>query len=167
MKDYISKNGHIYNEYFTEDKFINERLKIIDTEIQELNQEKDHYSVYKLESLIKTKIALLYQLGKNKEALRTIKDNIYFVPIRRMLIDKERENGNIDQVEKLLKEGMSIALKQGNCRTVAYYIEELLSIYGKQNDNEKYKDLVQETLFKYSRASFKYYKKLKELYTEE
>ena len=150
-----------------ENKFINERLKIIDAKIQELNQEKDYYSEYKLESLIKTKIALLYQLGMDKEALETIKDNIYFVPIRRMLIDKARENGNIDQVEKLLKEGMNIALKRGHCGTVTYYIEELLSIYEKQNNNEKYKDLVQETLFKYSRASFKYYKKLKELYKKE
>lgn len=41
------------------------------------------------------------------------------------------------------------------------------SIYEKQNKNEKYKDLVEKTLFKYSRASFKYYKKLKELYTKE
>lgn len=167
LGDYSEGIEKILDEYFTEDKFINERLKIIDTKIQELNQEKDHYSEYKLESLIKTKIALLYQLGMDKEALETIKDNIYFVPIRKMLIDKERENGNIDQVEKILKEGMSIALKQGHCGTVTYYIEELLSIYEKQNNNEKYKDLVQETVFKYSRASFKYYKKLKELYTKE
>lgn len=167
LGDYSDGIEKILDENFIENKFINERLKIIDTKIQELNQEKDHYSEYKVESLIKTKIALLYQLGMDKEASKTIKDNIYFVPIRRMLIDKERENGNIDQVEKLLKEGMSIALKRGHCGTVTYYIEELLSIYEKQNNNEKYKDLVQETLFKYSRASFKYYKKLKELYTKE
>ena len=172
LGDYSDGIEKILDEYFIEDKFINERLKIIDTKIihtkiQELRKEKDHYSEYKLESLIKTKIALLYQLGMDKEALETIKDNIYFVPIREMLIDKERENGNIDQVEKLLKEGMSIALKRGHCGTVTYYIEELLSTYEKQNNNEKYKNLVQETLFKYSRASFKYYKKLKELYTKE
>lgn len=167
LGDYSDGIEKILDENFIEDKFINERLKIIDAKIQELNQEKDHYTEYKLESLIKTKIALLYQLGNDKEALRTIKDNIYFVPIRRMLIDKEREKGNIDQVEKLLKEGMSIAVTRGHYGTVTYYIEELLSIYERQNDNEKYKDLVQETLFKYSRASFKYYKKLKELYTKE
>lgn len=167
LGDYSEGIEKILDEYFTEDKFINERLKIIDTKIQELRKEKDHYSEYKLESLIKTKIALLYQLGMDKKALETIKDNIYFVPIRKMLIDKEKENGNIDQAEKLLKEGMNIALKRGHCGTVTYYIEELLSIYEKQNNNEKYKDLVQETLFKYSRASFKYYKKLKELYTKE
>lgn len=167
LGDYSDGIEKILDEYFIENKFINERLKIIDAKIQELNQEKNHYSEYKLESLIKTKIALLYQLGMDKEALETIKDNIYFVPIRKMIIDKEKENGNIDQVEKLLKEGMNIALKRGHCGTVTYYIEELLSIYEKQNNNEKYKDLVQETLFKYSRASFKYYKKLKELYTKE
>ncbi len=104
LGDYSDGIEKILDEYFTEDKFINERLKIIDTKIQELNKEKDRYSEYELENLIKTKIALLYQLGKDKEALGTIKDNIYFIPIRRMLIDKERENGNIDQVEKLLKE---------------------------------------------------------------
>lgn len=167
LGDYFDGIEKILDEYFTEDKFVNERLKIIDTKIQELKKEKDHYSEYKLESLIKTKIALLYQLGMDEEVLETIKDNIYFVPIRKMLIEKERKNGNIDQVEKLLKEGMDIALKRGYCGTVTDYIEELLSIYEKQNKNEKYKDLVQKTLFKYSRASFKYYKKLKELYTKE
>ena len=62
---------------------------------------------------------------------------------------------------------MKIALKRGHYGTVTYYIEELLSIYKEQNQKEKYKNLVEETLFKYSRGSFKYYKKLKDLYTEE
>ncbi len=167
LGDYSDGIEKVLDEHFIEDKFVNERLKIIDEKIQELEQQEDHYSEYKLEELIKTKIALLYQLGMDKEAIKTIKENIYYVPIRRMLIDIERKNENIDNVEKLLKEGMKIALKRGHYGTVTYYIEELLSIYKEQNQKEKYKNLVEETLFKYSRGSFKYYKKLKELYTEE
>lgn len=167
LGDYSDGVEKVLDEYFIEDKFVNERLKIIDDKIQELEQQEDHYSEYKLEELIKTKIALLYQLDMDKEAIKTIKENIYYVPIRRMLIDIERKNENIDNVEKLLKEGMKIALKRGHYGTVTYYIEELLSIYKEQNQKEKYKNLVEETLFKYSRGSFKYYKKLKELYTEE
>ena len=167
LGDYSDGIEKVLDEHFIEDKFVNERLKIIDEKIQELEQQEDHYSEYKLEELIKTKIALLYQLGMDKEAIKTIKENIYYVPIRRMLIDIERKNENIDKVEKLLKEGMKIALKQGHYGTVTYYIEELLSIYKEQNQKEKYKNLVEETLFKYSRGSFKYYKKLKDLYTEE
>ena len=167
LGDYSDGIEKVLDEYFIEDKFVNERLKIIDEKIQELEQQEDHYSEYKLEELIKTKIALLYQLGMDKEAIKTIKENIYYVPIRRMLIDIERKNENIDKVEKLLKEGMKIALKRGHYGTVTYYIEELLSIFKDQNQKEKYKNLVEETLFKYSRGSFKYYKKLKELYTEE
>ena len=167
LGDYSDGIEKILDEYFIEDKFVNERLKIIDEKIQELEQKEDHYSEYKLEELIKTKIALLYHLDMNKEAIKTIKENIYYVPIRRMLIEIERENGNIDNVEKLLKEGMKIALKRGHYGTVTYYIEELLLIYKEQNQKEKYKNLVEETLFKYSRGSFKYYKKLKDLYTEE
>lgn len=167
LGDYSDGIEKLLDEYFSEDKFVNERLIIIDERIQELKQEKDHYTEYKLEDLIKTKIALLYQLGRDKKALETIKDNIYYVPIRRMLIDRERKCGNINEVEKLLKEGMEVALKQNHFGTVTYYIEELLSIYEKQNQKEKYKKLVEETLFKYNRASFKYYKKLKELYTKE
>ena len=167
LGDYSDGIEKVLDEHFIEDKFVNERLKIIDEKIQELEQQEDHYSEYKLEELIKTKIALLYQLGMDKEAIKTIKENIYYVPIRRMLIDIERKNKNIDKVEKLLKEGMKIALKRGHYGTVTYYIEELLSIYKEQNQKEKYKNLVEETLFKYSRGSFKYYKKLKDLYTEE
>ncbi len=167
LGDYSDGIEKVLDEHFIEDKFVNERLKIIDEKIQELEQQEDHYSEYKLEELIKTKIALLYQLDMDKEAIKTIKENIYYVPIRRMLIDIERKNENIDKVEKLLKEGMKIALKRGHYGTVTYYIEELLSIYKEQNQKEKYKNLVEETLFKYSRGSFKYYKKLKDLYTEE
>lgn len=167
LGDYSDGIEKVLDEHFIEDKFVNERLKIIDEKIQELEQQEDHYSEYKLEELIKTKIALLYQLGMDKEAIKTIKENIYYVPIRRMLIDIERKNENIDKVEKLLKEGMKIALKRGHYGTVTYYIEELLSIYKEQNQKEKYKNLVEETLFKYSRGSFKYYKKLKDVYTEE
>lgn len=167
LGDYSDGIEKVLDEYFIEDKFVNERLKIINEKIQELEQQENYYSEYKLEELIKTKIALLYQLDMDKEAIKTIKENIYYVPIRRMLIEIERENGNIDNVEKLLKEGMKIALKRGHYGTVTYYIEELLSIYKEQNQKEKYKNLLEETLFKYSRGSFKYYKKLKELYTEE
>ena len=167
LGDYSDGIEKVLDEHFIEDKFVNERLKIIDDKIQELEQQEDHYSEYKLEELIKTKIALLYQLDMDKEAIKTIKENIYYVPIRRMLIDIERKNENIDKVEKLLKEGMKIALKRGHYGTVTYYIEELLSIYKEHNQKEKYKNLVEETLFKYSRGSFKYYKKLKDLYTEE
>lgn len=167
LGDYSDGVEKILDEYFTENKFINERLKIINGKIQELKQEKDYYSEYNLENLIKTKIALLYQLEMDEDALKTIEDNIYYVPIRRMLIDIERKKGNIDRVEKLLKEGMEVALKRNHYGTVTYYIEELLSIYENQKQKEKYKNLVRETLLKYNRGSFKYYKKLKELYPKE
>ena len=167
LGDYSDGVEKILDEYFTENKFINERLKIINGKIQELKQKNDYYSEYKIEDLIKTKIALLYQLEMDEDALKTIEDNIYYVPIRRMLIDIERKKGNIDRVEKLLKEGMEVALKRNHYGTVTYYIEELLSIYENQKQKEKYKNLVKETLLKYNRGSFKYYKKLKELYPIE
>ena len=168
LGDYSYEVERLLDEYFTEDKFVNEKLKVIDEKIQKLKQqEKYYYSDYKMEELIKTKIALLYQLNMDKEAIKTIKENIYYVPIRRMLIDIEMEKGNIDNVEKLLQEGMEISLKQGYHGRVIDYIEELLSIFKAQNQKEKYKNLVEEALFKYSRGDFKYYKKLKELYTEE
>ena len=168
LGDYSYEVERLLDEYFTEDKFVNEKLKVIDEKIQKLKQqEKYYYSDYKMEELIKTKIALLYQLNMDKEAIKTIKENIYYVSIRRMLIDIEMEKGNIDNVEKLLQEGMEISLKQGYHGRVIDYIEELLSIFKAQNQKEKYKNLVEEALFKYSRGDFKYYKKLKELYTEE
>ena len=167
LGDYSDGIEKILEEYFTEDEFLNKRLIIIDEKIQKLKQKREYYIEYKLEGLIKTKVALLYQLGREQEALETIKDNIDYVSIRKMLIDVERKCGNINEVEKLLKDGMEIALKQGHCGIVTYYIEELLSLYEKQNQKEKYKNLVEETLFKYSRGSFRYYKKLKELYTKE
>ena len=167
LGNYYDGVEKILDEYFTENKFINERLKIINGKIQELKRKNDYYSEYKLEDLIKTKIALLYQLEMDEDALKTIEDNIYYVSIRRMLIDIERKKGNIDRVEKLLKEGMEVALKRNHYGTVTYYIEELLSIYENQKQKEKYKNLVKETLLKYNRGSFKYYKKLKELYPKE
>lgn len=167
LGDYSDGVEKILDEYFTENKFINERLKIINGKIQELKRKNDYYSEYKLEDLIKTKIALLYQLEMDGDALKTIEDNIYYNPIRRILIDIERKKGNIDRVEKLLKEGMEVALKRNHYGTVTYYIEELLSIYENQKQKGKFKNLVKETLFRYNRGSFKYYQKLKELYPKE
>lgn len=166
LGDYSGGVEEILDEYFTEDKFIKERLEIINKKIQEIKRENEYYSEYQLENLIKTKISLLYQLGKNEDALKTIEDNIYYVPIRKILIDIERKKGNVSRVEKLLKEGMEVALKRNHYGTITYYIEELLSMYQKEKQKEKYKNLVKETLLKYNRGSFKYYKKLKELYTK-
>ncbi len=167
LGDYSDGIEKILDEYFTENKFIDERLKIINGKIQELKQKNDYYSKYKLENLIKAKIALLYQIEMDEEALKTIEDNICYASIRRILIDIERNKGNIDRVENLLKDGMEVALKQNHYGTVMYYIEELLSIYENQNQKEKYKNLVKETLLTYNRGNFKYYKKLKELYPKE
>ena len=82
LGDYSYEVERLLDEYFTEDKFVNEKLKVIDEKIQKLKQqEKYYYSDYKMEELIKTKIALLYQLNMDKEAIKTIKENIYYVSI--------------------------------------------------------------------------------------
>lgn len=167
LGDYLKGIEKLLDEYFIDDEFVNERLQIIEEKIERLKEKEDYHSEYNLENLIKTKIALLYQLKKDKEALKTIKDNTYYVPIRRMLIDIEKENGNMDKVEELLQGGMEIAIERNHYGTVEYFIEKLLDLYKKLNQKEKYKNLVQETLFKYNRANFKYYKKLKEVYTKE
>lgn len=169
LGDYSDEVEGLLDEYFTEDKFVIERLAVTEEKIKALNpkQAGNICVEYRLEELIKTKIALLYQLRMDEEALQTIKDNVCYDDIRKMLIEKEKKNKNIKEVEKLLNDGMKIALKQNRFGTVRDYIEELLAIYKKQNEKEKYEKLVEETLFKYSRANFKYYKKLKELYKEK
>ena len=167
LGDYTSGVEQLLDEYFTDDKFINERLKIIDGNINKLKEDKDHYSTYKIENLIKTKVALLQQIGNEENALKTIEENIYYVPIRKMLIDIEQNNGNISEVEKLLKDGMSIALQEKHYGTIMYFLECLLELYDKQRQTEKYEKLVRDALFNYNRASFKYYKKLKDLYSKE
>lgn len=43
----------------------------------------------------------------------------------------------------------------------------MLNLYEEQNKKEEYKKLVKEILFKYNRGNFNYYKKLKEICTQE
>lgn len=167
LGDYTDGVEQILDEYFTDDKYINERLKIIDVNINKLQQDEDHYSTYRIENLIKNKIALLQQIGNDEKALKTIKENICYVPIRRMLIDIEQNNGNISEVEKLLKDGMNIALQKKHYGTIMDFLDNLLEIYDEQKQTEKYEKLIRDALFKYDRASFKYYKKLKNLYSKE
>lgn len=167
LGDYTSGVEQILDEYFTDDNFINERLNAINENIKKLKEDKDHYSTYKIEKLIRNKIALLQQIGNEENALKTIKDNIYYVPIRKMLIDIEQINGNISEVERLLKDGMNIALQEKHYGTIMYFLECLLELYDKQKQTEKYEKLVRDALFKYNRASFKYYKKLKDVYSKE
>lgn len=169
LGDYSDEIEWLLDEYFTEDKFVVERLAVTEKKIQALNpKQSGNFCIeYRLEGLIKTKIALLYQLRRDEEALQTIKDNVYYDDIRKMLIEREEKSRNIKEVEKLLNDGMKIALKQNRFGMVRDYIEELLAIYEKQKEKEKYEKLLEETLFTYSRANFKYYKKLKELYKEK
>lgn len=122
LGDYTDGIEKLLDEYFTEDKYINERLKLIEEKIHNLKNKQEYYSEYKIEKLIKTKIALLYQLGEEKEALKTIKDNVYYVSIRNMLIDIEKTNGNIDKVEQILKEGIKTETEKKYHGTVMNYI---------------------------------------------
>lgn len=163
---YSSELEELLDKYFTEDRYISERLKIIDDKINKFKQESNYHSEYETEINLKTKINLLYQLGKNDEALKVIKDNIYYDSIRKMLIDIEVNAQNMDEVERLLNGGLENALKRDYFGIVVQYIDELLTFYSKLNQKEKYKILVEEALFKYTKADFNYYKKLKELYTQ-
>lgn len=167
LGDYTDGIEQILDEYFTEDDFINERLKIIDEKLNKLKIKKDFYSTYKIENLIKNKIVLLKQICNEEDIQKTIKENLYYVPIRKMLIEDEKEKGNMNKVEQLLKDGINIAMKEKHYGTVMYFLEQLLELYEKKKQNEKYEKLLRDVLFKYDRASFKYYKKLKDFYSKE
>ncbi len=167
LKYYLDGIEELLDEYFTEDMFKEERLKTVELRIEELKGRKDWSSEYDLEEFIRTKIELLYQLGRKEEALEIIKENVYYVSIRRMLMEQEKVNGNIEKVEELLLEGIQIALKKEHPGMVMEFVEDLLALYQEQNQKEKYKNLIEETLFKYDRGSFEYYKKLKNVCSKE
>lgn len=167
LKYYLDEIKELLNQYFSEDVFREERLKTVELRIEELKDQKDWSSEYDLEEFIRNKIELLDQLGRKEEALETTKENIDYVSIRRMLIKQEKANGNREKVEGLLLDGMQIALKKKHPGTVMEFVEDLLTLYQKQKQKEKYKSLIEETLFKYDRGSFEYYKKLKDVCSRE
>lgn len=146
LGDYYDGIEKILDEYFTEDKFIDERLKIIDTKIQELNQEKDHYSECKLESLIKTKIALLYQFGNEDKArklmLEFIKNNPYedeaYMCMQNWYMYNKPDIDKLAEVIDLAEENKHILITDfGYDRLVEFY-DNIGDIKNKQKYQELY-----------------------------
>lgn len=164
---YVDGIDDLLEEYFLEDVFVNKKLEMIDEKIQNLSQESESYNEYKIENLLMSKISILFQLRKDEEALQVIKDNVGYTRIRNMLIGIEKDAGNAKKVEKLLLDGIKLTWKNKLHGSTMDFVEKLLKLYEEENQKEKYEVLLSEALFKYSRADFKYYKKLKDLYTKE
>ena len=168
LGDYSYEVENILDEYYDDKRYIKDRLQIIEEKITTLKEDEDsYYYKYEIEDILKTKVSLLQKIGEEEKALETIKENIKYTEIRKMLINIEYENGNLDKVEKLLKDGIKNAIKENYYGTAIDFVDKLLELYFNQNETEKYKGLLNDALFKYSRGNYKYYKKLKELYLEE
>ena len=168
LEGYSDELENILDKYYDDERYIKDRLKIIEKRIDNLNEDEDsYYYDYKIEDLIKTKVNLLQKIGEEEKALEIIKENIEYTEIRKMLIDIEYKNGNLDKVEELLKDGIKKAVKENYHGTVTDFVDQLLELYISQKEFEKYKSLLKDALFKYSISKYKYYKKLKELYLEE
>lgn len=80
------------------------------------------------------------------------------------------------EIEELIKTKVTLlqqigeeekALKEKCYGIIVNFADQLLELYYNQKEIEKYKSLLNDVLFKYSRGSYKYYKKLKELYSKE
>ena len=169
LSNYSCGIEKILDEYFQDENSIELKLEMLNEKLATLKEGKGeaYYGEYSIVACLETIIALLYQLEKDEEAEKIIRENTGYTSILITLIDLEERRGNKKEVIRLLKEGLENNYGKRYRGNVAEFAERLLKSYKELDMQEEYKELISNILFKYIRGRFKYYIMLKELYSKE
>jgi len=132
-------------------------LKIIDKKI-------NSYSRYASESFLGLKVSILKKYQLQEELSKTIHDNMDNESIRNAQIDAALQNGDLNKVFELIKEGIALFEKKRLNGVVKRYNDKLLEIYKLHKMEKEYKELLQ-ALYDED-FSKEYYVLLKELYSK-
>lgn len=116
-------------------------------------------SEYELVSLLKQKAWLLKSLGKMAEYADLMNENLQHSEFRKIKLDELLEQQQYNDAEKLVEEGIRISEEQKHSGTTRHWKEQLLEIYRKTNQKDKYLVLLRELFYASNRQ---YYPLLKQ-----
>ncbi len=132
--------------------------KFIDAKIIERDKEDDGWSKkYYLQSYLGQKINLLQSEGRTAEADNIIDMYLDFEKFRQIRVEQALAANNPEKAEKLILDGIKIALHDDAPGTAHQWKDQLLELYKQQKQAFKYNKLARE-LFIENTSDIKYYK---------
>lgn len=130
-----------------------EVFPLLDSAIRKTNSD------YELVSLLQQKAGLLKSLGRMSEYADLVNENLQYPEFRKMKLEELLKLKQYNEAEKLIEEGIRISEEQKHSGTTHQWKEQLLDIYLKTNQKDKYLILLRELFFAKNRQ---YYPLLKQ-----
>lgn len=130
-----------------------EIFPILDSAIRKTTSE------YELVSILKQKAWLLNSLGRIAEYDGLVNENLQYSEFRKIKLGKLLELKQYNEAEKLIGEGIRISENQHHGGTTRQWKEQLLEIYRKTSQKDKYLVLLRELFYASNRQ---YYPLLKQ-----
>lgn len=119
----------------------NEIFPLLDSAIRKTTSD------YELVSLLQQKAWLLKSLSRMTEYAGLINQNLQHSEFRKMKLDELLELKQYNEAEKLIEEGIRISEEQNHSGTTRKWKEQLLEIYLKTNQKDKYLILLRELFY--------------------
>ncbi len=116
-------------------------------------------SEYELISLLQQKARLLKSLDRMQEYTELVTSNLQHPEFRKIKLAELLEHKHYTEAEKLIKEGIRISEAQKHGGTTQQWKEQLLEIYRKTNQHEKYLVLLRELFYSQNRQYYPLLKK--------
>ncbi|MBC8003883.1 MAG: SWIM zinc finger family protein [Verrucomicrobia bacterium] len=137
---------------------INEVLLLLDAKIKKADGE------YELTNLLEKKVRLLKSSGRLAEYDRLIQGNMELPEFRRLKVEELLVQKQWDEAIVLIKEGIKIADKQDHPGTTIQWEEQLLTVYKKSGNADKYLEILRKL---FSQSNRQYYPLLKKTVGEQ
>ena len=131
--------------------------KFIDTKIIQLDKEDGWSKKYYLQSYLGQKINLLQSEGRIAEADNIIDMYLNFKKFRQIRVEQALSANNPKKAEKLILDGIKVALQDDAPGTAHQWKDQLLELYRQQKQAFKYNKLARE-LFVENTSDMKYFK---------
>ena len=131
--------------------------KFIDAKIIQLDKEDGWSKKYYLQSYLGQKINLLQSEGRTAEADNIIDMYLDFEKFRQIRVEQALSANNPGKAEKLILDGIKIALQDDVPGTAHQWKDQLLELYKQQKEAFKYNKLARE-LFVENTSDINYFK---------
>jgi hypothetical protein len=111
-------------------------------------------SKYELVRLLQQKAWLFKSLGRLTEYVDLVNENLQYSEFRKIKLDKLLELKQYNEAEKLIEDGILISEEQKHSGTTHQWKEQLLEIYHKTNQKNKYLLLLRELFYANNRQFY-------------
>jgi len=128
---------------------------------------KDGWSKeYHTKKFLGLKMDILIKTGQGEKTNQIIAENMDIPDFRKVEVDKHMAQSNFDEAIRLIREGISIAVKKDYAGVVKDWKEMLKDIYKKQNNVKELRTITKE-LYYSSGYEIKYYREYKSTFKKE